>query len=80
MGEQQLFRFYTSKNTNNDFLFQWKLIISGQEKGGRKVPGNYYVTGGVHLTANSYPVTTYLKQLTATESSGMELPLKYTAK
>ena len=75
-----MLRFDTSNNTNNDFLFQWKLIIGGQEKGGRKVPGNYFVTGGVHLTANSYPVTTYLKQLTATESSGMELPLKYTAK
>ena len=37
------------------------------------------MTGGVHLTGNSYPVTTYLKQLTATESSGMELPMKYTA-
>ena len=50
--------------------------MNGQEKGGRKVPGNYYVTGGVHLTANSYPVTTYLKELTATESSGKELPNK----
>ena len=66
-------------------MLQMSLFLGGKHPGGRGKPGDYYVTGGkyhyeddslthippgVHLTAHSLPVSTYLKQLTCTECTG----------
>ena len=47
-----------------------RLIMSlrNSEHGG---PIEYYVVGGIHMTANSFVATTFLKDLTATEYTGM---------
>jgi len=58
-------------------IVQWNLLFSGLHSGGRQTPKQFYVTGGVHLTANSYAVTTLLKQLTCTECSGGITSTKY---
>lgn len=51
-------------------IVQMSLFFEGKHPGGRGVPGDYNVTGGVHLTRPSLPVTTLLKELTATSYSG----------